>query len=386
MTRLTKPEFVINYNGGKMFHYILEKRWTVWKNSMEFYKTLVQKNSVQIVFQQVKNNGPISRRELQEITGLSWGTISRVVEHLVTQEYIVVLDEKQSKGVGPKTEKFDVSPDKHYFIGVDLDNRGLLAIVTDMKGRTIASAEHRWSVFTRENVLDKLFQILDELVERYKDNYVKGIGFAVQGVADVRKGVSNYIGKIAGWKDVPLKDLMEKRYGVRVEVVHDPDCLMKCETTSGVLKDKTVKDVLMLHYNYELALGMSIMMNGQIYLGHNGRAGEIGYTILGTKEDDSYEMLEQYIMHRDEVIEPSILCDYVARGVAMANSFFNPEAIVLHIVGCPFQDMMVEIIQKRIMDGSWDPTVELLLSSLKYDAKATGAALIVIEDEINIMA
>lgn len=369
-----------------MFHYILEKRWTVWKNSMEFYKTLVQKNSVQIVFQQVKNNGPISRRELQEITGLSWGTISRVVEHLVTQEYIVVLDEKQSKGVGPKTEKFDVSPDKHYFIGVDLDNRGLLAIVTDMKGRTIASAEHRWSVFTRENVLDKLFQILDELVERYKDNYVKGIGFAVQGVADVRKGVSNYIGKIAGWKDVPLKDLMEKRYGVRVEVVHDPDCLMKCETTSGVLKDKTVKDVLMLHYNYELALGMSIMMNGQIYLGHNGRAGEIGYTILGTKEDDSYEMLEQYIMHRDEVIEPSILCDYVARGVAMANSFFNPEAIVLHIVGCPFQDMMVEIIQKRIMDGSWDPTVELLLSSLKYDAKATGAALIVIEDEINIMA
>lgn len=353
---------------------------------MEFYKTIVQKNSVQIVFQHVKNNGPISRRELQDITGLSWGTISRVVEHLVAEEYIVVLDEKQSSGVGPKTEKFDVSPDKHYFIGVDLDNRGFIAVVTDMKGRAIASTEHRWTVFTRENVLEKICQILDELVERYKDNYIKGIGFAVQGVADVRQGVSNYIGKIEGWKDVPLKALMEERYGVRVEVVHDPDCLMKCETSLGVLKDKTVKDVLMLYYNYELSLGMSIMVNGQIYLGHNGRAGEIGYAILGTKEDDSCELLEQYIGHRDEKLDPALLCDYVARGVAMANSFFNPEAIVLHMVGCPFQDVMVENVKKRILDSSWDPTVELLVSSLKFGAKATGAALIVIEDEIDTMA
>lgn len=353
---------------------------------MEFYKTPVQRNSVQIVFQHVKASGPISRRELQELTGLSWGTVSRVVEHLVAQEYITVMDEKESEGVGPKTEKFDVTTLKHYFIGVDLDNRGFIAIVTDMKGRIVESVEHKWTIFTRENVLEKLYQILDDFMARYKDNQVKGIGFSVQGVADVRKGVSTYIGKIEGWNDVPLKDLMEERYGVGVVVAHDPDCLMKCETTLGVLKDKPVRDVLMIHYNHEFALGMSVMVNGQIYLGHHGKAGELGYTILGTKEDGRCEMLEEYVTHRDEKIEASLLCDYIARGIAMANSFLNPEVIVLHMVGCPFQSMMIESIQRRLQNSSWDSAVDLKLSCLKYNAKAKGAALMVIEDEIDTIS
>lgn len=353
---------------------------------MELYKTLVQNNSLQIVFRNVKNHGPISRRELQKITGLSWGTISRLVEYLVAQEYIVVTDEKQSNGVGPKVETFDVSPDKHYFIGVDISDRGLIAVVTDMKGRLVTSVEHGWTEFTRENALEIIFRILDELVNRYKENCIKKIGFSVQGVVDTQKGISQYIEKIEGWKDVPLKKIVEERYEVRVEVAHDPDCLMKCETALGILKDKAIKNVLMIDYVYGYAIGMSVMINGQIYMGHQGRAGEIGYTILGINEDNSCDTLESYIYCRKDKIATELLHDYVARGVAIANSLFNPEAIVMHVVDCPFQENMMGHIQKRIKECSWDPTVDLLVSSLKHDAKAIGAALFAIEEEINTMA
>lgn len=352
---------------------------------MEFYKMTVENNGTQIVFQQIKNNGPISRREIQVNTGLSWGTVSRAVEHLITEEYVVVLGKQDLKSVGPKTEKLDINPQKHYFFGFDLDNRRLIAIVSDIKGRMVDVTERKWTHPTRETVLSTLYEIADYYMEKYRENHVEGIGFALQGVADVRAGISTYIGKIESWNDVPLKQLMEDRYHVNVVVVHDPDCLMKCEIAMGLLKERTVRDVLLIHYGFEYALGMSVAMNGQIYVGHHGRAGEIGYTILGVNEDGSSKMLEQYVQHRDDHIPPEILYDYIARGVAMANSFFNPEIIVLHTQNCPQQDLLVSSVKERILNSSWDTTVEVAVSDLSYFSKAQGAALFSIENMIETM-
>ena len=352
---------------------------------MEFYRMLVQNNSIQSVFQQIKNNGPISRREIQANTGLSWGTVSRAVEHLITQEYVIVLEKKDSKGVGPKTEKLNTNPEKHYFIGLDLDNRRLIAMVTDVKGCEIEVIKRKWTIFSREHVMSVIFEIVDYYMDKYQENGIEGIGFALQGVADVRGGISNYIGKIDGWNDVPLKQILEERYSVNVVVSHDPDCLMKCEIAMGLLKERSVQDVLLIHYGYEYALGMSVVMNGQIYIGHHGRAGEIGYSILDINEDGSSKLLEQYVQHRDDKIPEEMLCDYIARGVAMANSFFNPETIVLHIPDCPVQDMLVDSVHKRIANSSWDKTVEIAISELSHLAKAQGAALLSIENKIETM-
>ena len=60
---------------------------------MEFYKTLTQRSGIQTILQKIKEQGPISKRELQEVTGLSWGHISQVSKRFLEEGYIVVKEQ-----------------------------------------------------------------------------------------------------------------------------------------------------------------------------------------------------------------------------------------------------------------------------------------------------
>ncbi len=349
---------------------------------MYFYTTSAQKNNVQEIFRKLKEAGPVSRREIQAATALSWGTVSKVTEHLVEEGYIKAT-QRTSGSVGPKAEKLDVVTDNHYFIGVDLDRRGCIVLLTDMKGRIIEKSEKRWEEKTYASVMQELYCCLDELFQRYTKK-IEGIGFAVQGAVDGKEGRSVAIGEISGWKDVPLKQSLEERYGVKVSVAHDPDCLMKCETDFGVLKGETAKDVLMVHYHHGFAIGMSCCLNGQIYSGAHGRAGEIGYTIIKTEQETEEGLLGEYIQGKET--ENEALFDGIGKSIAMANSFFDPEVIVLHMVGCKKPKQLEEAVRQRILKSSWNTEVQICVSSLPNDAKARGAALLAVEHAVDEMS
>lgn len=349
---------------------------------MDFYSTSAQKNNVQEILKKLKEIGPASRREIQAATALSWGTVSKVTEYLVAEGYITAT-QRTSGSVGPKAEKLDIVADHHYFIGVDLDRRGCIVLLTDMKGRIIEKSEKKWEKKTYVSVMEELCSCLDDLFRRYTKK-IEGIGFAVQGAVDGKEGRSVAIGEISGWKDVPLKQLLEERYGVEAFVAHDPDCLMKCETDFGVLKEKTAKDVLMVHYHHGFAIGMSCCLNGQIYSGAHGRAGEIGYTIVKTEQGTEEKLLGEYIL--EEETETEALFDGIGKSIAMANSFFDPDVIVLHMVGCNKTEQLEKAVRQRILKSSWNTEVQVCISSLPDDAKARGAALLAIEhamDEVS---
>lgn len=348
---------------------------------MEFQKTLVRRSGIQVMFQSIKEYGPISKRELQAMTRFSWSRISEVTNQLLTEGYIVA-GEKQVTA-GRTADKLEINMDDNYCIGVDISSQNLLVLVTDMKGRVIEDFECRWERWNQKQVLDKLFEILDKAVEKYSDKHIRGIGFAIQGVVDISGGVSVYIEGIEGWENIPLKAMMEERYHLNTVLAHDPDCLMKCEQSCGILHEKPSENVLLVHYNAGVGIGMSIMANGQLYLGHNGRAGEIGCTILNVGSAKPNIQLKQYTNGNEKAEAAEQLCDYIAGSVAIANSLFNPERIILHTVGCPYWEQLYRHIGKQLQENSYNKEVKLQLSSLKRDAKAKGAALIVIDTIID---
>ena len=351
---------------------------------MEFRKHESQRTSVQQIFQQIVENGPISRRELQQITGFSWGLISQVTTRLLAEGYLVAEDDVTAAGVGRRAEKLDITANDNFFVGVDIDSDGMFAVVTDMKGRLVESSRHNWPVKVCEQVLQYLYGVLDELMDRYADKHITRIGVSVQGITDAARGISAYISKIRDWVDVPLRDLLRSRYDVDVVVAHDPDCLMESEYACGVLKNTDVKDVLLLHYNYAShSLGMSVMIGGQIYFGHRGRAGEIGYTILGEKPDGTPEFLVDQMLDADVTKEQ--LCNSIGKAMAVANTMYNPEVIVLHISECPYKDPMIQNVKHWVRAGSYDAAVSVKISKSEPDAKARGAAMIMINRAIDEM-
>lgn len=348
---------------------------------MEFHKTLAERSGIQVILQTIKEHGPVSKRELQQMTGFSWAHISQVTSRLMEEGYIVAGGKQAT--AGRTADKLDINMDNNYYIGVDLSNQNVLVLITDMKGRVIESLECHWDNWNYKQVIEKMFEILDRFVQKYTDKHIRGIGFAIQGIVDVLNGISVYIDGIEGWDNISLKEQMEERYHMEVVLAHDPDCLMKCEKSFGLLHGEPAKDVLLVHMNHGVGIGMSVMTNGQIYLGHNGRAGEVGYTILNAGSEEPCVQLNQYTSKDAKKVDVERLCNYIARSVAIANSLFNPEKIVLHTMGCSYREQLYQHIEKQLQTNSYDKGVRLQLSGLDRDAKAKGAALIMIDRAID---
>ncbi len=336
------------------------------------------KSNALVLLEQIRENAPISKRELQVITGFSWGLISRLTNELADKGYIISKG-KVDTDVGRKPDEFDINQEKNFFVGVDFSNTGMLIAVTDMKGRIIEQKDTEWTSLEKTAVLEQMFRELDAIMERYEVCNVMGIGFAAQGVVNVTKGIYVYVSQIQGWNDIPLKEMVEERYGVDVVIAHDPDCLMKCECAFGVLKGGNETEVVMIHVTKGSGVGMSIMINGQIYLGFHGKAGEIGHTIVGTLEDGKYDFLDNHVTEYDT----KKMYRYISQCIAVVNSLLNPEVVVLHTADCVDEEVLMETVDEHLRNVTYDKTVKLKMSNLKKEAKAVGAALVVIEKVMN---
>ena len=347
---------------------------------MEIYKTFANKNGAQIILQTIKDYGPISKREIQEKTNLSWGHVSQVTKHFLDAGYIVVSEKEMT--AGRARELLDINKDDNYFVGVDISCQRMRVVLTDMKGRVIEGMRKEWEQCNYRTVLNTIYEVLDDLIFRYSDKKICGVGFAVQGIVDASNGISVRIDKIRDWRNVPLKDLIENRYGVETVVAHDPDCIMKCENCLGLLKHKDVMNAILIHYGYGFAIGMSIMINGQIYVGYNGTAGEIGYTLLDIGADGKQKMLEHYVDKRDTDIDIQTIIHYIGCSIATVNSLFSPEIIILHLAEADYQENIVRVVGEYLQNYSYNKEVQLRVSHLSQNAKALGAALMLADWEI----
>lgn len=372
---------------------------------------LVQLSNAQLLLWKIKEYSPVTKRELQDITGLSWGLISREVNALV-EAGLIVSCSRDSVGAGRKAEEYDINPERNYFIGIDFSYKGLLVAITDMKARIVESVEYEFADVDCDGVLKNIYAIVDDFFAKYSENNIIGIGIAAQGMVDRSAGVSVFATRIKGWNNVPLKNLLEERYKVAVCVEHDPDCVMETEIVLGHLCRTDITDALVITINHSIGIGMSMMLNGQIYHGMHGKAGEIGYTMVGDEKDETGKFLEDHItkfhivqdykklsktnedISYREIVERAKTGDpvclevfkqvgrYIAFAVCSANNFFNPQMIIFHASSCEFQDLYFEITKEFIRKNTYDKTVELKLSKLGKEVSALGGALIAIENVV----
>lgn len=121
---------------------------------------------------------------------------------------------------------------------------------------------------TQQEVIDSLCGLVDELF----DKEVTSIGIAVPAIVDTRRGIVYNVCNIPSWKEVHLKEEMEKRYGVTTLVDNDVNCF-----TLGLQHDG---EGAAYHSFVGIAigtgLGMGIVIDGKLYRGANTCAGEVG--------------------------------------------------------------------------------------------------------------
>lgn len=158
--------------------------------------------------------------------------------------------------------------DEKVIIGIDLGATNVRAgivkgrEITDMKARSIHSNG------TVEEVLADIFSVTDILV----NEDIAGIGIGVPSVVDVEKGIVFDVQYIPSWIEVPLKQIMEQRYGIPVFVNNDANCFALGEFYFG----KGIGSDHMIGLTIGTGIGAGIIINRHLFAGANCGAGEIG--------------------------------------------------------------------------------------------------------------
>ncbi|MBI2305245.1 MAG: ROK family protein [Chloroflexi bacterium] len=162
---------------------------------------------------------------------------------------------------------------------VDLGGTKILAALLDSNGR-ILYRDYRATQAQQgpEAVIGSLETAIRQVTldKGVPTSRLLGIGLAVPGALDVARGIVTQSPNLPGWKDVPLKRILEERLGAAVVFENDANAAALGEYAFGAGRGA----LHMVYVTVSTGIGGSIIVHGQLYRGVNGSAGEIGHMIV----------------------------------------------------------------------------------------------------------
>lgn len=228
------------------------------------------------VFSAIRKNGPVEKREIQSQTGLSWGSISKITNHLLELGILTQSDNPISRSGRPAKE-LDINPDKNLIIGLDINLQGITGVIINMKGHTKHILKEPIFSATRLPLMQQIKKIIRLLLhELDHPEELLGIGISFPGHINQEKGISVRIQQFPGFDGYAICDDLKKEFGYDVKLGHDTNCIALFEQMLGSAQD--LDNFLLLRL--DLGIGMATVYDGQIFTGHSGATGEIGHVIM----------------------------------------------------------------------------------------------------------
>jgi glucokinase len=222
-------------------------------------------------------------------------------------------------------------------IGIDLGGTNVRAGLVRSGVATNVKTERVPQGASEGEVCDLLYRAADAVLE----GDVSAIGVGVPSVVDVERGIVYNVQNIPSWQEVPLKERMERRYGVPVYVDNDANCFVAGERYYGL--GKGCRNLVGLILG--TGVGAGLILNGRLYAGTNCGAGEFGMIPYGESILEAYaggqffprqfqtrgEKLAQRALGGDRVALSAFkeFGRHVGRAVELILFAVDPELIVL---------------------------------------------------------
>jgi predicted NBD/HSP70 family sugar kinase len=239
----------------------------------------MKRSNTRLVFDSIRAEGNISRKELAARTGLTSPAITNIVNELLRQKYVVENGYEASSG-GRKATILSLNPGAGNIIGLSLTATSINAVITDFKA-DIRDEIHIDIDSAQGHVatIDKIVETIGAIIKKQglEASRVRGIGLVTPGPIDVVNGIVINPPNLPGWRDVPLKDIVRERVGIPVEFEKETAASALCEHWFGKAKDSKVLVACGVYYT---GIGASVVIDGKVFHGFNNSSGEIGHMVV----------------------------------------------------------------------------------------------------------
>jgi predicted NBD/HSP70 family sugar kinase len=219
-----------------------------------------------------------SRLDLARKTGLSPALITSIVRNLIALRLVNEAPAVSSL-VGRKPIPLEFRANAGYLIGVDIGSFYSHVVIADMQGRVVHGERIETGIPDgRVRVLQRVFDCVSQTIAASKVSHdaILGIGIAHSGVIDTEKGLVLSFprpGQMAQWKNVPLQSIFEDEFRLPCLLEDSVRTMATAERHFGLGRE--VDDFLFIEAG--MGIGAAIFIEGKLYRGGGGKAGEFGH-------------------------------------------------------------------------------------------------------------
>jgi predicted NBD/HSP70 family sugar kinase len=245
--------------------------------------SLVRAINEQRVLEALLREGPMSRAQVARLTGLSKPTVSSVIKDLVACG-LGRERGQQSGNVGRPSTLYEAVPGGGYVFGADVGGAKIRAGIADPYGEVVVEATEPTAKETAQTLVEQIGRLFGELANRAKlqSGRVWTAGIGIPGVYDPGDDRVSWAPNLPDLSGLAISEALAQTLGIPVVVDNDVNLAAAGERWRGLAQDRD-------HFvaiSIGTGIGMGIVLNGELYRGSRGAAGEIDYLPLG---DDPFD-------------------------------------------------------------------------------------------------
>jgi len=221
--------------------------------------------------------GGISRVELARQLRLTRAAVTSIVNDL---EALGLVQESGSQGPsGRKPVDLEINPSSGHVLGIDIGSTHVTVVLSDASARVLREWEEPLDV-TRgpQTCLDQTNRIVQTMVREHhlEMNQVGAAGVGVPGPVCKDTGRVVSAPAMPGWENYPVQEVLQDMWHIPVTLSNDAELGALGEWAYGAARGEPS----LVYIKVGHGVGAGLLVDGQIYRGVGGTAGEIGHTTL----------------------------------------------------------------------------------------------------------
>jgi predicted NBD/HSP70 family sugar kinase len=252
------------------------------------------------IYHLIRKHGTVSKVVLQEQSRITVSTLTRILEELVQQGFIVEVGYGESTG-GRRPILYETNEDYSYVFGLEISRVSSKLVLCDMHLNVLESKQ--W-VMDRLMTPDILFSQVksaghDMLNKRgLGTQHLLGMGIGAVGPLDRHQGIilDPLYFAAEGWKNVHIVEVMEQAFGIPVLLDNGANAALLGEYWTA--REESNEHLLYIHAG--VGIRSAMMTSGKLLYGAVDMEGAVGQMIIQTdglphREGGNYGCLETYV-------------------------------------------------------------------------------------------
>lgn len=164
-------------------------------------------------------------------------------------------------------------------LGLDLGGTKIAAAIVTAEGQ-LASRQQRMAMAYEgpRAVIARITSTINDVLEQagLSASRIHSIGVAAAGFINQEKGIITASPNLPGWENIPLREMVQQKYGIPVVLLNDAKSAAVGEHEFGA--GRGIRNMVFI--TVSTGIGSGIIINNELYFGHDGVAGEIGHMTI----------------------------------------------------------------------------------------------------------